>query len=145
MSTPIPKTPEQQRAAAQLALKRAQSEADLYARDDETLAKLKAPIIAALAAVEKVCRDAEVTHAERLIVAAAVESNVRRHLLWKASSDIHVDFEDDEAKRNAQEAVNHTAVHNLAVQGKRIEKRLIEDMKVVGVGKMTMADVSKGS
>lgn len=94
----------------------------------------------ALAAFEGALREAGCTPEESLVVASAITASTKRRLIVKCGAQT-ADTE-EEMKRVA---ALHNTVHELDVLGGRLEKRVVQASAVVGVGRMTAADVEKGS
>lgn len=102
--------------------------------------KLGPKLIEALKAFEGSMRAQNIEPEEALVLASAVQASVKRRLLWKCGAQ-----KEDTPEEMARIAELHNAVHDLAVLGGRLENRLVKDSAVVGVGKMTMDDIAKGS
>ncbi len=106
--------------------------------EDEIVKKFGEPFKTVLAAFEGAVRSS--SDEDRLVLASALTASVKRRLLVKCGSQ-----KGDTAEEMARIDGLHQAVHDLDAMGGRLEKRIVADGKVVGVGKMTTGDVSKGS
>lgn len=120
---------------------RAARELALMADEQRAVDELGPIFIEALKSFEAVMRGKAVAPERALVVAAAVHSNVLRFLLQACGSQT-----EDTAEEAERIAKLHADVHNLSALGKAMEKRLIEQSAVVGVGRMVIAtpDISKG-
>jgi hypothetical protein len=140
MAKPTPRSPEQELKDAQARQTQATKELALHS-NDQKLADSHGPLfVKALAAFEGVLREAKATPEDSLVIAAAVENNVKKRLLRKCGGAVN-----DSIEETTRVDSLHAAVHELSAMGRRMEKRVVDNSPVIGVGRMVLpADKSKG-
>lgn len=140
MAKPTFLTPEQERKKLEEAHAKATRELAVNTADQKAVDSLGDAFIAGLKAFEETCRKLDITPEGALVVAAAIEASTKRRLL-KACGAQKADTKEEADRIDGL----RNDIHELSALGHRLEKRLIDQSTVTGVGKMTMNDVSKGS